>query len=86
MFVGDHGGNRDRRELLKCCCASPRADRHLRLFALEKASGGVCSDAIQSGSTPVAFGQKMSGAKFAISMVGFGRQCFRDTEVGVTNV
>ena len=49
--------------------------------ALEKLSGGVCSDQIGTKALPDEYVQHLTNSKFALSMVGLGKQCFRDTEI-----
>ena len=79
--VGNGRNDDGRPDRLRCCCMSPRANRHERIREMEEASGGVCSDNVLSSSTPVDFPQRLSRSRFAVSMVGQGRQCFRDTEI-----
>ena len=52
-----------------------------RIRALERLSGGVCSDQIGTKAPPDEYVQHLTNSKFSLSPVGLGNQCFRDTEI-----
>ena len=79
--VGDLNQNRNRSQLLMCCCMTNRANRGTRIRELESMSGGVCSDLNVRKVSPKEFARRMANSKFVLSPIGAGNQCFRDSEI-----
>jgi hypothetical protein len=81
--LGNLGANRQRTNLLMCCCMSDRGGRYKKVEKLMKM--GVCSD---EGTAVKGVGfreyfNRLSNSKFVLSPSGNGFACYRDLEAVV---